>query len=174
MKNNLTIICAVLCCVICLGVTGYTWINQPKTAYVNLGQVFKEFDGKKELEATLVQIQQRQKLMLDSLNLKFDLFQKQLLEQGLNRQEVQYAYEAQRVHIQQTTQRITEQQQNQQQEFTENIWNQIDQYVRDYGEENGYNYIHGANGNGSLMYVSEGYDITDDIIEFLNLKYAGS
>jgi outer membrane protein len=58
-------------------------------------------------------------------------------------------------------------------EYQEQIWKQLNQYIREYGEQNGYSFIHGAMGNGNLMYAAESKDLTKDILAFCNKRYAG-
>ena len=60
-----------------------------------------------------------------------------------------------------------------QQEYTSQIWTQINTYVKEYGQQNDYSYILGANGSGSIMYGLESQNITDVVIEFVNKKYEG-
>jgi outer membrane protein len=53
------------------------------------------------------------------------------------------------------------------------IWDRINNYVKEYGEKNGYDYIFGANGDGTVMYADGSEDITNDITTYINLRYAG-
>lgn len=156
---------------LCMAFATFIWMQQPKTAYVNLNKIFESFDGKKELESRLKSIQLRQQSDLDSLNLKLEFLQRELIEGADSQRKLLYQKEY--ANCKMAVNSIMEQQQGASQEFTSNIWKQIDQYVSDYGKENSYDYIHGGNGNGSLMHVSDQYDITDEVILFINAKYAG-
>jgi Skp family chaperone for outer membrane proteins len=60
------------------------------------------------------------------------------------------------------------------QETNVKIWKQINQYIKDYGEQNGYDYIYGADGTGTLMYADKKNDITTDVSLYVNKRYAGS
>ncbi len=172
MKNNLTIICAILCCAICLSITGYTWMNQPKTAYVNLGEVFENFAGKKELAFRLDRLKNQQKSMLDSMELTI-----RSLQQAAKNAENGQAVLAKLQNTQQTYQYLnaefSEQYQSQDESYSEKVWKQINQYVTDYGKDNGYDFIYGANGNGALMYGSSANNITEEIINHINERYEG-
>ncbi len=57
--------------------------------------------------------------------------------------------------------------------YNQQILNQMNTYIQSYGKENGYTVVLGANGQGSLLYAEEGIDITEDIITYINNKYAG-
>ena len=50
---------------------------------------------------------------------------------------------------------------------------QLNQYVKEFGEKNSYDIIHGANGNGSLMYAKDILNLTEEVKAFINNKYKG-
>ncbi|MGB0178249.1 MAG: OmpH family outer membrane protein, partial [Owenweeksia sp.] len=56
-------------------------------------------------------------------------------------------------------------------EYDKQIWNQLNQYIKDFGEERNYSMIFGANGQGSLMYAEDTKDITSELIDYINQKY---
>jgi len=57
--------------------------------------------------------------------------------------------------------------------YNQQILTQMNTYIQLYGKDKGYTIILGANGQGSLLYAEEGIDITEDIITYINNKYAG-
>jgi outer membrane protein len=59
------------------------------------------------------------------------------------------------------------------QQYTDEVWKQLNQYIKEFGIENGYDYIIGANGEGSLMYAKEQHDISKELTLYVNEKYAG-
>ena len=56
-------------------------------------------------------------------------------------------------------------------EMTKSILNQIDAYVLDYGQKNGYKYLFGVTDAGNILYADEADDVTDAILEQLNHNY---
>ena len=58
-------------------------------------------------------------------------------------------------------------------QFDEQIIAQLNQYVKDYGEKNGYTYIFGADGSGFLMFSVEKKNITDAVKVYINERYKG-
>jgi len=58
-------------------------------------------------------------------------------------------------------------------QYDKEILAQLNQYVRDFGAKNNYEYIFGNDGNGSLMYAQESNDLTRQVTEYINQKYAG-
>jgi outer membrane protein len=53
------------------------------------------------------------------------------------------------------------------------LWKQINEYVQQFGKENHYKVILGANGTGSLMYSDKALDITPELTSYINSRYAG-
>lgn len=58
-------------------------------------------------------------------------------------------------------------------QYNEQIWKQLNQYIEDYGRDNGYDYLLGASGQGAIMYANEAQDLTKEIIFYVNNKYSG-
>ncbi|MBI1227713.1 MAG: hypothetical protein GC192_20940 [Bacteroidetes bacterium] len=147
-------------------------LNQPKTAYVQNAAVFAEFKGKVEIERKLKHEENQQKGILDSLGAGIEVLRTKLSAFG-DGKAVQTALQEREAHYEQTAQTFLEEQQAKNYEYTEEIWKQINQYVLEYGKENGYDYIFGASGNGSMMYAGGTNDITEKVIEFINRRYEG-
>lgn len=131
--------------------------NSQKTAYVNLATLYEKFPLKKQLESNLMQLQNTRKASLDSLYM-------QVSQSG--DENLQGEYLQKRQYFQEDMARVTDQ-------YDKTIWKQINQYVQDYGKENEYDYIFGADGTGTMMYASEGNDITEEVSEYVNNRFAG-
>jgi outer membrane protein len=52
----------------------------------------------------------------------------------------------------------------------DSIVTEVKEFVKEYGESNGYTFILGANEAGSVMYGAKANDITDEVLEALNGK----
>jgi outer membrane protein len=61
--------------------------------------------------------------------------------------------------------------QQEEEKLTSELIKEIDVFVKDYGEKNGYSIIIGANQFGNVVYTEESYDITEDLLYELNKKY---
>lgn len=141
-------------------------------AWIDVKRVYNEFEFKKELEKKLKLTEEGKKKLLDSLELDLNLMIRQFQNVKITdtdnkkfeikRQE----YLLKKEHYEQEN---TELQKN----YNEQILAQINQYVNDYCKGEDYDFVFGADGNGSLMYASEKKDITSEIIEFINKKYKG-
>lgn len=149
---------------------GIVYNSIPKTAFVNNHQLFENFEGRKELEQRLEQGANARKTTLDSLSLQIQQIQMAVQKdetlvdrfRSLQQQYAQLNQEHQTLYQQKS------------QEYTEAIWKQISQYTITYGEEKGYDYVFGIAGQGTLMYGKPQYNITEDVIQYINSKYAGN
>jgi outer membrane protein len=131
-------------------------IRQEKKGYVLNQRVFDEFTGKKELEEKLSQLSNTHKKHLDSLAL--------VVQTNSGNKNLVDDYN-------ETLRNFELQHQELSQRYTADIWKRINQYLSDYGKENGYAFIFGATGDGSLMYAGESNDITDEVIKHINKSY---
>jgi outer membrane protein len=147
-------------------------INTTKTGFINSQELFAEFKGKKELEAKFTQSEVEQNSMLDSLTLEIASLTNQLTERK-NDKKLQVQKEQKEQLYLELKRRFTYSNTTQNQQYTESIWKQINQYAMEYGEEKGFDYIFGATGSGTLMYAKDSKDITEDVLKYINKKYEG-
>ncbi|MCK6648971.1 MAG: OmpH family outer membrane protein [Bacteroidia bacterium] len=145
-----------------------------KVAYIKNAELYNEFSLKKELENKLIKVKNQRKAILDSLYLPLKILSNELEVNGknissqsvLNFNKMKEVYLNKQKEFEEDNLRLTD-------EYSQQIWKQINQYVSDYGKEHGYSMIYGASGDGTLMYADEKYDITKDLILFVNEKYQG-
>lgn len=156
-----------LLCVLLMGAWLYQ-MQQPRTAYIQAYEVYEAFDGRKELQQRFENEVKEEKVQLDSMKLYLDQLSvsSKEVEQQQKKQALWAAYQQKRQNYQQRYEERSTY-------YNDQIWNQINTYVQTYGKEQGYRYIFGASGNGSLMYGDKGEDISKSVIEYINLKYQG-
>jgi outer membrane protein len=145
-----------------------------RTAYVDLAKVYAAFSLKKELEGKLEQVQQIRKMQLDSLELNLNVLSKNLQSPKVeNRKGLEEQFSAKRQQYAFNKQRMEEESNNLTQAYDEQIWKQLNQYVKEYGKEKGYTYIFGAEGSGALMYADDAVNVTETMITYVNQRYKG-
>jgi outer membrane protein len=157
-----SIVTAAIVAVVVLSVTTK---KENRVAYVITQTLFDSFEGTKEIKRKIVKIEERQKQTLDSLALEISF-----LEKRMNANDTRLAYAKNKYN--QIFSEMASENQELVQSYNEGLWKQINQYVAEYGKEKGYSFIYGANGSGNLMYVDEGYNITTELVFFINKKYA--
>ena len=56
---------------------------------------------------------------------------------------------------------------------TQTIINDINDYIKEFGERNKYQIIFGASGSGNIMYAKEKTDLTNEVLKGLNADFEG-
>jgi outer membrane protein len=138
-----------------------------KFGYVTTIKVFEEFKMKKDLEDQYKKIQIIKQTYLDSIKLNIQT----LSLQNLREQELKIA-QSKRAYLLKENQ-FAKENENLYESYNDQIWKQLNQFMEDYGKEKNYDYILGASGQGTLMFAEESNDITKEVIEYINLRYAG-
>ncbi|MGD1848071.1 MAG: OmpH family outer membrane protein [Salibacteraceae bacterium] len=150
-----------------------SYLDRPKTGYVNLAEVYENFSMKKELEQQLDQTLVLRKNILDSLKMDVEALGRQLEAQEAPADKDIAVFQARRNNFLQKEQRFREEESQIKAQYQEQIWTQLNQYIEQYGEENSYDFIHGADGSGSLMFAQKDHDLSKEIATYVNEKYKG-
>ncbi len=143
-----------------------------KNAWVDVKKIYNEFSLKQELEKKYKQVETERKNILDSLELDLNLIARELNKTKPSNEQIK-AFEMQKETYLYKKQQFTQENEQTQQTYNEQILTQLNQYVKDYCKEKNYDFVFGADGNGSLMYSKETKEITADVIVYINNKYKG-
>ncbi len=178
MKRKMILLCSVaalLAGAVAWGLWGP--MKTSRIAYVKLGEVYNDFTLKKELEQKLISVQTTRKTILDSLELQLKMLYTSIennakLDEKERLERVQ-RFEALRGEYQAKQRMFEEDNESTTKRYTDQIWKQLNEYVKSYGQEEGYSYIFGADGSGGLMYANDGDDITGAVQAYVNGRYKG-
>ena len=154
-----------LFCVLLMG----GWLYQklsPKTAFIKAYEVYDAFDGRKELQRRFDHTMQGEKASLDSMRIEVERVVGSQEGKQEQAQRLWRDYQIRQQNFQAKKEALSA-------EYNEQVWKQINEYVQAYGKQQGYRYIFGAAGNGSLMYGEQGEDISEAVVVFINQKYQG-
>lgn len=146
-----------------ISVFNFVGAKKDKTGYVLLNDLYETFEMSKEFKVKIKAVENKRNVILDSLKLVVYKAEK------LGPKEFEYAkqlYFFKEQEFEKSNEQVKAQ-------FDEQIWKQINQYLSEYGAENNYSYIYGANGDGSFMYVKPSHNITEDVTKYINKKYKG-
>lgn len=160
-----------------LSLLAYNKFYKQKTAFIEIKKVFNAFHMKKELEDKFKQTTKTREKIIDSLSFNLKLMSKQLTEQkktkeGVN-QEMVYQFEYRREEYLKLKERFGQDNAALSQKYDGQILEQMTQYVMEYGKKNNYDLIFGADGNGTLMHANDNYNISEEVISYINNKYKG-
>ncbi len=128
-----------------------------KTAYVDLYKLVNEFELQKEYSDEAKRDMNKEKTMVDSIIIS------EKIKNPAN-------YENIRNELYAALYKKTEEKNK---EIESMIWKRLNPYINDFGKEKGYSFIYGANGTGTMLYADEKYNITDELIKYVNQRYHG-
>lgn len=182
MKNQINSI--LLIAAVCLSGISIVlhYIDKPKVrkvGYVHNDKLLSGFDGFKEGKEELKAKMEVWQANLDTLTTNFNrdaqsytgtreklsAKERQLTEQILSRQEKDV-----RVYKNTVEQKALEEEQK----INQSMLNQINAYLKEYGQENDYSYIFGVTDNGSILYGNTDEDLTEKVLDYINKKYQGA
>jgi outer membrane protein len=151
----------------------YDRMNSPKTGYIVIQEVFNGFELKKDYERRLLATKNKRQKIADSLELELKMLGKKIeAEKGKNQADIT-KFEIKREDYLQKRKLFEEDDQAQTKKYDEEIVTQLSQYVKDFGKQEGYTYILGNDGNGSLMYATDAKNLTRQIVAYINDRYKG-
>lgn len=145
-----------------------------KTAYVDINKIFAEFTLKKELEVQLIKVKESRKSIIDSLEFGLKLLSKQIQSENQVNKDKVALFEVKREEYVQKKKQFEEDTDAVAKQYDKQIISQMNQYVKDYGNKNGYTYIFGADGSGFLMFSAEQKNITEEVKKYINDRYKGN
>lgn len=178
MKNKLTIFLSVIALVVSAGSIVLYYFNTPKIGYVRSVELFEKYEGmkdaKKKYEQKVGSIQSNYDTLakdyqysLNKLNLDFA----KLNEREKNERTT--LLKSQLANLQQYKQNLEEQIQKEDDILTEGIYNQMNAYIKEFGESHGFTMILGTTNNGNILYAKDYVDVTEKVLIGLNKKYSG-
>lgn len=163
--------------IILFAITGFlSWkvfFNQSKWAYINIRATYESFELKKDLEKKYKVVINERKKITDSLYLDLKLTSNSLDGKPKKSQEdillftnKKETYLDHKKHFDEDNEALTKQ-------YDEEILTQLNNYVKDFGNEKKYTLILGNDGNGAIMHAEESMNITAEVIEYINKRYSG-
>ncbi|MFL5763543.1 MAG: OmpH family outer membrane protein [Bacteroidia bacterium] len=160
-------------CLIALSLWIYHSMTSSKVVYVDIPKVFNAFEMKKEFQEKFKKTESERKRVLDSLEFDLQLMSKKL---GTNSkdQEMMRVFDAKRGYYFRQKNEMEQDNAALSNQYDKQILGQMSQYISDYGKQNGFDLVLGADGNGTLMYAAENMDVSNAVVQFINDKYKGN
>jgi len=143
-----------------------------KIAYIDNARLFNEFLLKKELEEDLSKREIRWKAQLDSMRVQINFLGNKIESEKVSK-EVAEQFEITRQQYLAKEEQFRNDNEKTARQFNEQIWKQLNTYVKAFAKEKEYDMVLGTSGEGNLMYADEKYDVTEEAIVFVNQKYKG-
>jgi outer membrane protein len=139
--------------------------NQDKIVVVDAVKLFNGFKMKIELE-------ERDELKLKSLGKVVDSLENilKVMQQSNTQKQLDekmiYEYQRAKSNLQSAYEMSNH-------DINEQVWKRLNVMIADFGKENKLQIIVGANGMGAVLYNDHKVDLTDNAIQYVNMKYDG-
>lgn len=153
--------------------------QQNKTAYVNNSEIMEGFEKLKQTEEKLALEEEELKAKIDGMVAESG-YQDLVTEYQTNQGKMTKSKEEELYNqIMQIQQRLSQQQKMSNQQFQQkrnqemdSLVNTVKDFIKDYGKDNGYTFIYGANESGNILYGKDELNITEEVTKALNEKYS--
>jgi outer membrane protein len=149
-----------------------------KLVYVDSAKLVNEFKGMHDARAAYQKKAAAWKANIDTLSSEVQL-QIMNYEKDANkltakeRQLSQELIRTKQKQLMEYQQALNTQAKQEDVKMTGEVVQQINTYLKKYGEENGYKIVMAATEYGNIAYADEGLDITEEVLKGLNDEYAG-
>lgn len=144
-----------------------------KAGYVIIQDIYNQFDLKKDLQKKYEVSHSARKKRLDSIAMNVRMIGEKIdAEKGKDTADIGL-YKRMRIEYFENKQRLEQDDSTQLKQYDDEILGRLNQYIKDYGNENHYQFIFGNAGNGSLMQADESLNITALVTQYVNERYAG-
>lgn len=153
----------------------YIMFGDEKVVYVRSAELVEKYEGMKEVRAKyakkleewksdMIAKQQSYDSLLNTYNTVTDKKQKQQIEKELiQRRDMLLEYEK----------KIKNEAYEEDMKITQGALDQINSFIENYAEKNGYDLVLGVTTNGNILYGNEPKDITEELIVEINKDYKG-
>jgi outer membrane protein len=156
---------------ISMGIGYWLFGHRPvKSGYIITQNIFEGFKATKEVKVKFNALEKKQKAVLDSMatGIRF-----QEAKTPISDKEGQKNLLRSKQLYNRLAQEFQGNNKADEERYSREIWQQINQYTKDFGKKNGYAVIYGANGSGSIMYADTTLDITAPVLLYINERYEG-
>lgn len=143
-----------------------------KTAYVDIASIYNKYPLKTELESKLEQSQNQRSRLIDSLMNDLELLSIKVRENPANEQ-LKMSFFEKRGDFEQFREKLEEQAASEAESYRDQIWKQLNTYIRQYGDQHGYDYIFSSENSYNVLYYNDSKDITKELDKYLQEKYRG-
>jgi outer membrane protein len=150
----------------------------PRIAYARSYDLIDKYDGMKEARMTFEAKKSAWQSNIDSLTQglqnaigKFNTESHSLSPAQKNElQQFLAGKEQELIHY---TKAVEEKAQEEDKQMMQAVLNQVNSYVEEYGQKNGYDVILGTSVSGSVLFAGKSLDVTEEILKGLNESYHG-
>lgn len=145
-------------------------LSKKSVCFIDNSLLMKDFKMTKDLESQYRGVNGKREELLDSMKLEVEVLERKI---KAGEKELVDLYKNKVIDYQVVFEKFQKDDERITADFNEQVVKQLNQYIKEYGQEHHIDYILGANGTGSLLFASEKYDITKEVLKYVNHKYSG-
>lgn len=150
--------------------------NQEKTAFVDSVKLLKDYKETQEIQNKFEKKSDSLRAGFDALSQNFQkdvqLYQSQMAQMSAKvKEETEKNLVGRQQQIQQMQQVEGQRFQQESQAAMDSLLAKVKKFIEQYGKDNGYTYVFGANETQNILYGAEKNDITAKVLEALNKAY---
>ena len=161
----------------CFSVFTFFYYNSfNELVYVDVNKLMEGYKGtpleKAKLDLKVKSLQSNIDSLVSNWQTELKIYEKE--RTSMTQKELELKQELLRNKQQQINnyqQAIEKQIQEEDQKASQNVINEINDYIEEYGENHRYDIIFGANGAGNIVYANKSTDITQEVLEGLNEQF---
>ncbi|MDW3196102.1 MAG: OmpH family outer membrane protein [Cytophagales bacterium] len=160
---------------IVVGWIAYSHATRSKIAFVDSNRLIENYNGMKFAREAFQQKTLQWQANIDTLTAEFkravDDFEGSKAQLTAKEAELsKQLIETKRKQLVDYQQAIQQQSQQEDLQMTQKVLAEVNGLINEYAEQQGYDMVLGASGNGNIVYAKEYMDITNDVIGILNTK----
>src|SRR5579872_4109613 len=159
-ERRLLLYCLAMCIVTGVVVTWLINSQQKRIAVVDAVKLFDGYNMKNELEELAKRQLQAESKQIDSIGNALEMAKGMHTdEEGIKR--LSYSYDYMKAKLQKDYEQSNH-------DINEKVWKRLNPLLQDYGKKKHLHLIIGANGMSSVLYNDDYFDLTNEVIKYVN------
>lgn len=151
----------------------FTACNDDKVGYIDVNKLYESFEYKKILTEDFNRIKSARKRIVDSLDFELNKLLNEMEKSSQVNKESEQIFEKKQKDLYQIEKQYDEDNQVLINSYNEKIIKQLNAYIKEYGQNESYKLILGADNKGGLLYADEKLNVTEKVIIYVNERYRG-
>ena len=179
INHRLLLLLLILALAVSIGLFAWNKTSTPRIAYVRSAVLVNSYLGMKEAQNLYQEKMSKWKSNIDTLRNDYqqaiNKYNQEVKSLSVKeKQEREIYLRKQEDNLRQYAGTLEQKATEEDRKMSEGVLNQINSYVKEYGEKQGYDLILGITRDGNILYGKEAIDITDEVLKGLNDSYKTS
>ncbi len=147
--------------------------NSEKIGYVDLNKLFEEFRYKKSLTKEYNKVKAVRKRVVDSLEFELNQMANAIEQKKNFNATIEMEFELKKKNYLQIGRQFEDDNQILLESYNSKIITQLNSYLKEYGRDNHFKILIGADNKGNVLYGDESIDETSKALGYINERFEG-